>query len=144
MSKPPTTGIRPGGALTTILGGLVGGAIGVLIGIPIGNANATGGLEALGTFLGILLLALTIGAALGVGVGLGVAGHTRPVVTAFLSLPAMMAAVLVSVRLMSFLTVDGWFVLPLLIVTSAVSLWLARTVATIGRVETAGAPVREE
>lgn len=126
------------------MGGLVGGAVGVLVGIPIGNANASGGLEALGTVLGILLLTLTIGAALGVGIGLVIAGHPRPVVTAFLSLPAMIAAVLVAVRLMSLMTVDGWVALPLLIVTSAISLWLARAVATIGRDEPAGRPVREE
>lgn len=143
MAKPPTAG-RPGGALTTILGGLVGATIGVLIAIPIGNANATGGLEAVGTVLGILLLALTVGAALGAGVGLVIAGHPRPIVTALLSLPAMMAAVLIAVRLMSSLNVDGWVGLPLLIVTSAVSLWLARALATIGRRETAGPTVREE
>lgn len=124
---------RPGGVLTTILGGLAGATIGVLVAIPVGNANATGGLEALGTVLGILLLALTGGAALGVGVGLVIAGHPRPIVTAFLSLPAMMAAVLVAVRLMSSLNADWWLGLPLLIVTAAISLWLARALATIGR-----------
>lgn len=130
--------------MTTILGGLVGATIGVLIAIPIGNANATGGLEAVGTVLVILLLALTIGAGLGAGVGLVIAGHPRPIVTALLSLPAMMAAVLIAVRLMSSLNVDGWVGLPLLIVTSAVSLWLARALATIGRRDTVGPTVREE
>lgn len=135
---------RPGGVLTTILGGLVGSTIGVLIAIPVGNANATGGLEALGTLLGILLLALTCGAALGAGVGLVIAGHPRPIVTALVSLPAMMAAVLVAVRLMSSLNADWWLGLPLLIVTASISLWLARALATIGRYEPAGSTVREE
>lgn len=138
------TASRPGGVLTTILGGLVGGTIGVLIGIPIGNANASGGLEAVGTVLVILLLALTLGAALGVGIGLVIAGHSRPIVTAFLSLPAMMTAMLVAVRLLSSFNVEGWVGLPLLIGTSAVSLWLARAVATIGRHRTASPSIREE
>lgn len=142
MSEPRTSS-RPGGVPTTILGGLVGGTIGVLIGIPIGNANASGGLEALGTVLGILLLALTVGAGLGVGVGLVITGHPRPLITAFLSLPAMMTAVLIAVRLMSSLNVEGWVGLPLLIVTSAVALWLARAVAVIGRAKTAKPTVRE-
>lgn len=143
MSEPRAAS-RPGGVPTTILGGLIGGTIGVLVGIPIGNANASGGLEALGTVLGILLLALTVGAGLGVGIGLVIAGHPRPIVTAFLSLPAMMVAVLVAVRLMSSLNADWWLGWPLLIVASAVSLWLARALATIGRPEIAGTSVREE
>lgn len=130
--------------MTTILGGLVGAAVGVLIAIPIGNANATGGLEAVGTVLGILLLALTVGAGLGVGVGLVIGGHPRPIVTSLLSLPAMMVAVLVAVRLLSSLNADWWLGWPLLIVTSAISLWLARALATIGRHEAVGTTVREE
>ena len=143
MSEPLPAS-RPGGVLTTILGGLAGATIGVVIAIPIANANASGGLEAVGTVLVILLLALTVGAALGAGVGLVIVGHPRPIVTALLSLPAMMAAVMVAVWLMASLDVDWWFGLPLLIVISAVSLWLARALATVGRHENAGTTVREE
>lgn len=130
--------ISPPGSVATIVGGFVGATIGGLIAIPIGNANADGGLEALGVVLLVLFVGVSVGASIGVGVALRLRHHARPLVTALITFPAMFLAVIVAVRVIGFFGGEGPFNV-LLIVVSILFLWLARTLAVLARSRSAPA-----
>lgn len=118
------------------MGGLVGGTVGVLVGLPIANTASIGGLEAIATALLILFLALCIGAAVGAGVALKLRSRRRPLVTAFLILPAMFIGAYVAVFFATRLADTDVFLLPFLALASILALLAARGTATAGRSRT--------
>lgn len=121
------------GFVETLVGGLVGATIGVLVGLPIANAFSVGGLEAIATALLILFLALCIGAALGVGIALKLRNRARPLLTAFVTVPAMFIGAYVAVFLATRLTDTDVLLLPFLALASMLALLAARVTATAGR-----------
>lgn len=124
------------GFIETLVGGLVGGTVGVLIGLPIANTASIGGLEAIATALLILFLALCIGAATGTGVALKLRSRRRPLVTAFLTLPAMFIGAYVAVFIATRMADTDVLLLPFLVVASILALLGARATATAGRSRT--------
>lgn len=116
----------------------------MVAGIPLGNSYATGGLEALAVVLLILFVSLCIGGAIGVGIALAVKHHPRPLVTTLLAIPAMLLAVVVTLRFASIFDGEGPLILAFLIVTASGSLWLARAVAMVSRSRPGVVEVTEE
>lgn len=115
------------------MGGLAGAPIGVMVGLPIANAFSEGGLEAVATALLILFLALCVGAALGVGIALKLRKRTRPVLTAFMTLPAMFIGAYVAVFLATRLADTDLLLLPFVGIASIIALLAARGTATASR-----------
>lgn len=142
MSTTSVT-IPPPGSVATIIGGFIGATIGGLIAIPIGNANAEGGLEALGVVLLVLFVGVSVGASIGVGIALRLRHHARSLVTALITFPAMFLAVIVAIRVIAFFGGEGLFNV-LLIVVSVGFLWLARTVAMVGRSRSTVPEIKED
>lgn len=125
--------VEPRGFIETLVGGLAGAAIGVLIGLPIANAFSEGGLEAVATALLILFLGLCVGAALGVGIALRLRKRTRPLFTAFMTLPAMFIGAYVAVFLATRLVDTDVLLLPFVVIASTLALLAARATAMSGR-----------
>lgn len=119
--------------METLVGGLAGAAIGVLIGLPIANAFSEGGLDAVATALLILFLGLCVGAALGVGIALKLRKRTRPLFTAFMTLPAMFIGAYIAVFLATRLADTDVLLLPFVAIASIFALLSARGTATSGR-----------
>lgn len=125
--------VEPKGFIETVVGGLAGATIGVFVGLPIANAFSEGGLEGVATALLILFLALCAGAALGVGIALKIRKRTRPLLTAFMTLPAMFIGAYVAVFLATRLADTDLLLLPFVAIASILALFAARGTATAGR-----------
>lgn len=121
--------------MATLVGGLAGATVGVIVGLPVANAFSEGGLEAVATALLILFAGLCVGAALGVGIALKLRGRTRPLFTAFVTLPAMFIATYVAVFLATRLTDTDVLLLPFVALAAILALLAARATATAGRVK---------
>lgn len=120
------------GFMETLVGGLAGGTVGVLIGLPIANTVSIGGLEAIATALLTLFLALCVGAAVGAGVALKLRSRRRPLITAFMTLPAMFIGAYVAVFIATRLTDTDVLLLPFLVIAAILALLAARATATTG------------
>lgn len=129
--------VKSKGFMETLVGGLVGATIGVIIAIPLSTIFTRGsGLEGIATALLILFLGLCVGAALGVGIALKLRRRTRPLFTAFVTLPAMFIGTYVAVFLSTRLADTDVLLLPFLVVASILALLAARGTATAGRSRT--------
>lgn len=122
--------LLPAGIVATLVGAVIGGPVGFFVGVLVANAltaDAGGGLEVLGLALTVLFLATCLCQALGVGIALALRRHERSVVTGLLAFPAAMLTIFVTVTFRG----DDATTLLFLILISAVSLWLARTLALL-------------
>lgn len=133
---------KPRDFVETLVGGLAGATIGVILGLPVANAFSENGLEAVATALLILFVGLCVGAALGVGIALKLRRRTRPLLTAFMTLPAMFIGAYVAIFLATRLADTDILLLPFVATASILALVAARGTAKAGRARRDG--VRED
>jgi len=123
---------RPPGLITAILGGVIGGIAGVWISIAIFEQFAVGDLSDLVPLLLLLAAGLILGPSVGVTVALLIARHRNAVATGLLTLPLMLAAIVVSFSLLDRVDqltdnpVATALALGLALALAITAIWLAR------------------
>jgi hypothetical protein len=121
---------RPPGLITAILGGVIGGIAAVWTSIAIFEQFAVGDLSDVGSLLFLLAAGLVVGPSVGVTVALLIARHKNALATGLLTLPLMMAAVVVTFSLLDNVVTDAPVVtaltLGLALALAIAAIWLAR------------------
>jgi hypothetical protein len=123
---------RPPGLITAILGGVIGGIAAVWTSVAIFEQLAVGDLSDLGLLLVLLAAGLIVGPSVGVTVALLIARHKNALATGMLTLPLMLAAVVVTFSLVD--NVDRLtenpvvtaLALGLALALAIAAIWLAR------------------
>jgi hypothetical protein len=121
---------RPPGLIAAILGGVIGGIAAVWTSIAIFEQFAVGDLSDVGLLLFLLAAGLVVGPSVGVTVALLIARHKNALATGLLTLPLMMAAVVVTFSLLDNVVTDAPVVtaltLGLALALAIAAIWLAR------------------